>query len=98
MPSDHHSAPAEPSTSAKPKSYRVEKSWKEKEDKSERKKKRREEKEKRRAEKKSKQAMPSEELIVITVNDRLGTKAKIPCKPSDKIGEYSYSLIRLSII
>jgi hypothetical protein len=26
-----------------------------------------------------------EEMIVITVNDRLGTKAQIPCFPSDKI-------------
>lgn len=30
-------------------------------------------------------ASGGEEMIVITVNDRLGTKAQIPCFPSDKI-------------
>ena len=29
------------------------------------------------------------EFIVVTVNDRLGTKARIPCLPSDTIGEFS---------
>jgi hypothetical protein len=30
----------------------------------------------------------SQEYIVVTVNDRLGTKARIPCLPSDTIGKY----------
>ncbi|KAL2167905.1 hypothetical protein VTG60DRAFT_642 [Thermothelomyces hinnuleus] len=31
---------------------------------------------------------PGEEMIVVTVNDRLGTKAQIPAFPSDTIGQF----------
>ncbi|KAK4662599.1 ubiquitin-like modifier hub1 [Podospora pseudopauciseta] len=31
---------------------------------------------------------PQEEMIVVTVNDRLGTKAQIPAFPSDTVGQF----------
>lgn len=35
--------------------------------------------------KKPKSTTPSEPMILVTVNDRLGTKAQIPCLPSDNV-------------
>lgn len=42
--------------------------------------------------KKSKPAAPvsSEDMIVVTVNDRLGTKAAIPCLASDSIKSFKF--------
>ncbi|KAJ4306736.1 hypothetical protein N0V88_000102 [Collariella sp. IMI 366227] len=31
---------------------------------------------------------PGEEMIIVTVNDRLGTKAQIPAFPSDTVGQF----------
>lgn len=73
------SSAAEPPASVKPKSFRVEKkAGKEK----------KEERERRKMLKKEKKKLKSasnEPLIEVTVNDRLGTKAKIPCRPTDTI-------------
>ncbi|RAH48839.1 ubiquitin-like protein HUB1 [Aspergillus brunneoviolaceus CBS 621.78] len=44
---------------------------------------RREKKEK----KKKRPAIPSEPMILVHVNDRLGTKATVPCLPSDTVGD-----------
>lgn len=33
-------------------------------------------------------AMPPQEMILVTVNDRLGTKKQIPCLPSDTIKDF----------
>ncbi len=38
-------------------------------------------------EKKEKVEVPTEKMIIVHVNDRLGTKAAIPCLPSDPISE-----------
>ncbi|KAL4804360.1 ubiquitin-related domain-containing protein [Aspergillus unguis] len=50
----------------------------------------REERQKR--EKKEKKAAPppmsGEAMIIVHVNDRLGTKAAIPCLPSDTVGNF----------
>jgi hypothetical protein len=32
-------------------------------------------------------------FIIVTVNDRLGTKANIPCLPSDTVGKSSFRVI-----
>ena len=61
------------------------------EDKRKKKKEKRDKKDK--GEKKSKIAPTSEPMIVVNVNDRLGTKAAIPCLASDPIRKPSLSLI-----
>lgn len=33
-------------------------------------------------------AVQSQTYIIVTVNDRLGTKASIPCLPSDSVGDF----------
>jgi hypothetical protein len=53
----------------------------------------RDENDKRSADKKEKKKKktaaiaPGQELIVVNINDRLGTKAAVPCLPSDTIGQ-----------
>ncbi len=37
-------------------------------------------------------------FIIVTVNDRLGTKASIPCLPSDTVGEFALPRPRLQLI
>lgn len=68
-----------------------------------RKEKRREEKKdkgekKEREEKKLRPAAPvsNEPMIIVNVNDRLGTKAAIPCLASDPVSKYTYTM-RLQI-
>ena len=46
-----------------------------------------EERRKEKKEKKRKVEQPAEVMIKVTVNDRLGTKAQIPCYGSDNIGK-----------
>ena len=44
---------------------------------------------KEKKEKKTTPSAPAEKMIIVNVNDRLGTKAAIPCLPSDPISEWS---------
>ena len=54
----------------------------------EEKRRKRERKERRRREKEAKGPKPTDEpMIIVNVNDRLGTKAQIPCLASDSISE-----------
>lgn len=48
-----------------------------------------EKKERKERKSKSKSSIPKEPMIVVNVNDRLGTKAAIPCLASDPIRELS---------
>lgn len=50
---------------------------------------RKEKKKEKEKEKKPAIATSSEEFIIVHVNDRLGTKAAIPCLPSDPISEFA---------
>lgn len=43
-------------------------------------------------------AAPAEEMIIVNVNDRLGTKAAIPCLASDPISESSDKISKICLI
>lgn len=89
MADSNSPAAAKPSTSTKPKASRVGKSSKDKSDKEKkrkhREKKKGKEEKKRKEERERLKAASSKPLMEVTVNDRLGTKAKIPIYHDDKI-------------
>lgn len=41
-------------------------------------------------------AAPAEQMIVVHVNDRLGTKSAIPCLPSDTIGLFKQQVAAMT--